>query len=230
MEKKHKLIALGTAVIVVLLSVFAVAMAIIPLINGPGVKTEALDASDAKAATTDINGTWEVIYGKAPNISSAGFTFYEVLPAEKRVTSGSTQSVTGTVEVKEQKIVSGKVAINMADIRTDNDKRDNNVRAKIFEVEKYPEATFETTGSTDVSSIPEDGTTTEITIPGKLTIHGKTNTISPSFTIVRDADTVKLSSTIPINRLDYDVNTPEFVAAKIDTNGEINVLLTLKKN
>lgn len=230
MDKKQKPIIIGTFIAVAVLAIVAVAIALIPLLTNPGVKTEQVDTSNAQPASTDIDGEWSVTYGKAPNISSAGFTFHEVLPGDKRITSGSTRSVSGNVSVKNSHLTSGTVTIDMADIHTDNQKRDTNVRSKIFETAKYPEASYEISQEVDLSAVPSDGISIELKIPGKLTIHGVTRDVTPDFTIIRDGNTVKVSTTIPINRLDFNVHTPEFVAAKIDENGEINVLLNLEKS
>lgn len=77
--------------------------------------------------------------------------------------------------------------------------------------------------------MPGDGTTATVTIPGTLTIKDVSRDISAEFTAVRSGDLISMSATIPINRLDYHVETPEFVAAVIEETGELNVLLTFQK-
>ncbi|QDZ42586.1 YceI family protein [Corynebacterium sp. sy039] len=229
MDKKRKIIIFSTVAAVILLSTFALVTVLYPLFNGPGIKTEELDASKAQPASTDVDGHWQIAYGSAPNISSVGFTFHEILPAEKRITSGSTQSIRGNVYVENKTLTSGRIEVNMDDISSDQEKRDINVRSKIFETDKYPTATFDVAEKVDLSTIGDHAEVAEIDVPGDLSIHGKTHRVVPTFKVVRSGKQIILSTTIPINRLDYDVQTPEFVAAKIDENGEINVRLTLEK-
>ena len=100
---------------------------------------------------------------------------------------------------------------------------------KLFNTDEFPTATFEVTESVDLSSIPDDGTVGQVVVPGELTVHGQTNDVTPTFDVLRDGDQVIIASDIEINRLDYGVETPEFVAAKIAEMGEINVRLALEK-
>ena len=228
-SSSRKLIIGGFLVAIVALSLFALATVLIPLLQNPGVRTGQLDASQAKPASTSVDGTWALVRGYAPNQSSVGYTFPEVLPSDRRITSGSTQGVGGSAEIIDGKVVSGEIEVDMTTIATDIEKRDINVRSKIFEVDTYPRARFELIGPVDVSHLPEDGTTANVTIPGTLTIKDVSREISAEFTAVRSGDLISMSATIPINRLDYNVETPEFVAAVIEETGELNVLLTFQK-
>lgn len=218
-----------TVSLIVVLLLIAVAGPIYTLVMGSGVKTEPLNADGAEAATTDINGTWHVVPGVIPNHSSAGFTFDEILPAERKTTSGSTIAVTGDLEVANDTLNSGLITVDMSNISTDQEKRDINVRAKLFHTDEFPTATFEVTEPVDLTAVPADGTVGEVVVPGELTIHGQSNDVAPTFAVLRDGDQVILSSDIEINRLDYNVETPEFIAAQVDEIGAINVRLTLEK-
>lgn len=222
-------IVVGMVIVIVLLTLVGIAVPLYTLIMGSGVKTEGLNADGAEPASTDMNGTWHVVPGAIPNHSSAGFTFDEILPGEEKTTSGSTVDVTGGIEIANNALDSGLITVDMTNISTDQEKRDINVRMKLFHTDEYPTATFEVTDSVDLSGIPDDGTIGQVVVPGELTVHGQTNDVAPTFEVLRDGDQVILSSDIEINRLDYNVETPEFVAAKIAETGEINVRLTLEK-
>ena len=222
-------IVVVTVIIIVLLALVAIAGPLYTLIMGSGVKTEGLNADGAEPATTDMNGSWSVVPGAIPNYSSAGFTFDEILPGEEKTTSGSTVSVTGDIEIANNTLDSGLITVDMTNISTDQEKRDINVRMKLFHTDEFPTATFAVTDSVDLSGIPDDGTVGQVVVPGELTVHGQTNEVAPTFDVLRDGEQVILSSDIEINRLDYNVETPEFVAAKVAEMGEINVRLTLEK-
>ena len=103
------------------------------------------------------------------------------------------------------------------------------MRRKILHTEKYPEAYFVLTQPADVSALPEDGTTGTVELTGDLTIRGVTNEVTQDFTVLRTGDHVIVHTDIPFNRLDYGVETPDFVAAKIAEEGEINIRLNLVK-
>ena len=68
-----------------------------------------------------------------------------------------------------------------------------------------------------------------VELTGELTIHGKTNDITQEFDVARSGDHLIVAGDIPINRLDYGVETPELVAAKIAEEGEVNVRINMTK-
>lgn len=209
-------------------------LAFVPLIsamlNGHGgVKTEGIDESNLRSATTDIDGTWTASGKPGPNQTSAGFTFFEILPAEKKVTSGSTRQVSGHVEVSGGTLTSGEVTVDMATLTTDSDVRDNNVRSKILTTDEYPQSTFVLTGPVDVSAVPDDGSVATVALSGDLTIRGVTKFVTQDFSVARSGDSVIVAGDIPVKRSDFDVETPELVAAKIADEGEVNIRLNLEK-
>lgn len=213
--------------------VLAVVVAMIPLfralMQGGGVKTEGIDASRVSAASTDVDGEWQVTNKPGSNFSSAGFTFDEVLPGERRSTSASTKDVSGFATVTEGTLTAGEIVVDMQHLSSDSDKRDESVRRRIFHTDEYPEATFTVTQPADIADMPDDGTVGSVELTGDLTIHGTTNQITQRFDVARSGDRIIVAGDIPINRLDYGVETPELVAAKINEEGEVNVRVNLTK-
>lgn len=227
--RNQKLIVIGGAVVIVLLALLALVPLFISIVSHPGIKTEGIDADGAKAATTEVDGQWVVSRKPGKNVTSAGFTFNELLPGDERTTSGSTQDIEGQMTIEGGSLTAGEVTVAMANIVTDKDVRDENVRRKILHTDEYPEATFTLTEPADVSQLPEDGTVGTVTLTGDLTIHGETNSITQEFNALRTGDTVIVHADVPIKRTDYGVETPEFVAAKIAEDGEVNIRLKLEK-
>lgn len=227
--RNQKLIVIGGAVVIVLLALLALVPLFISIVSHPGIKTEGIDADGAKAATTEVDGQWVVSRKPGKNVTSAGFTFNELLPGDERTTSGSTQDIEGQMTIEGGSLTAGEVTVGMANIVTDKDVRDENVRRKILHTDEYPEATFTLTEPADVSQLPEDGTVGTVTLTGDLTIHGETNSITQEFNALRTGDTVIVHADVPIKRTDYGVETPEFVAAKIAEDGEVNIRLKLEK-
>lgn len=223
-------------ILIVAVSVFivlALAVAAVPLalnfFGGRGVKTEGINEADVRPASTDIDGEWTVNPRPGPNSSSAGFTFNEVLPGERRTTSGSTRNVTGHVSIDAGMLMVGEIRVDMTTLTSDSDVRDSNVRKKLLHADQYPESTFTLTQPVSVSHVPDDGSSATVELNGDLTIHGETQTISHPFTVVRSGSRLVVAGDVPINRLDYGVESPEFVAASIADEGEINIRVNLTK-
>ncbi|MFD5868714.1 YceI family protein [Corynebacterium sp. NPDC060344] len=217
------------AVAVVALAIVIVGPVVYRVITSEGVRTGGVDTANIAPATTDRNGTWEVARSGAGSSTSVGYTFNELLPGSNRTTSGSTREVTGTFEIADDTLRSGRIVVDMATLTSDDMKRDNNVRDTIFTADQYPEAAFEVAGDTDLSMVPDDGSPVDVEVPGRLTIRGVTNDVTVPLKVMRNGEHVLMSGTLVFNRLDYNVRTPDFVAASVDENGELNLRIVLRK-
>ncbi len=217
---------LALAVVVILaLAALAIGPVVYTLAMGLGVKTEGINEQQVQPAATDVNGEWNITTRAGHNSTSVGFTFDEVLPGERTRTSGSTQDVSGSVTIENETLTAGEVIVGMGNIVTDRDNRDSNVRIKILHTDEFPVATFTVTEPADVSGLPENGSVGTVELTGDMTIHGETNSITQEFNVARDGNNLVVAADIPINRLDYGVESPEFVAATIAEEGEVNVRL-----
>ncbi|MCT1411214.1 YceI family protein [Corynebacterium sanguinis] len=225
-----KPVLIGAIIFILALAALAIVPVIYALLFGDhGVKTEGINAEGARPAATEVDGVWDVTDTLGPNQTSAGFTFFEILPAERKVTSGSTREVEGEVQIESGAVTAGQITVDMASVATDNDRRDVNVRRSILSTDDYPTATFSLTEPADVSQLPADGSVGTVTLTGDLTIRGETNRVTHEFEALRTGDNIVVAGDIPISREDFGVETPELVAAKIADEGEVNVRLNLTK-
>lgn len=227
--KRRKSIIVIFVVLIVILAMLSVIPLLYRLVTGPGVKTEPLNDSGAKAASTPLDGQWHVVEGKNPNITSVGFTFSEILPGDERVTSGSTGYVTGEAEISDSTLNSAMIEVDMNELSTDRDVRDVNMKDKLFETSKFPTATFALTEPVDVSQLPEDGTAGLIDVTGELTIKDHTELVDAQFQALRDGEMLIVSGEVEINREDFGVHSPDLIAAKIAENGTVDIRLSFSK-
>ncbi len=204
------------------------------LFHDRGLQTADL-GSGGEPATVEMDGTWNVEKGFGSNHTQAGYTFDEVLPGQRKTTSGRAdnsngESVTGQVQVKGETLKEGKIQVKVADISSDNQKRDNNVRNHILQTDMYPTATFDLTKPVDLSKVPADGTPGSVNIEGDLELHGKRQHIEAPMKVLRTGDKVITQSNLPIKLSDFDVKSPRFVASKISEEGTIDLMLVLGKS
>ena len=225
----RKLVISIFVILILASTALALGPLVFSLVMGRGVKTEPINLDRIKAASTELDGEWHVVKGSPYNFTSAGFTIDEILPADKRTTSGSTKEVTGQATISGSVVQEAAITVDMTSLTTDKKVRDQNMKTKLFEVTKFPESTFKLTEPADLSSVPEDASPATIPLTGDLTIHGETQKVTADFQVVRDGDTIILGGDIPINRLDFGVETPEMIAAKISEVGDVNVRVTLQK-
>lgn len=89
--------------------------------------------------------------------------------------------------------------IDATSIWADNERLTGHLKsADFFEVETYPEATFE---STDISANPDGG----YTVTGNLTLHGVTKSISFPASIEVADDAIKANAEFAIKRFDFGI-------------------------
>lgn len=227
--KKRRILIIAVSIFIVVAVVVAMVPLLMNLFMGNGVKTEGIESEQVSAASTEIDGEWQVTNRPGSNSTSAGFTFDEVLPGERRTTSASTQGVTGFATIVDGTLTAGEIVVDMQHLTSDSDVRDESVRQRIFHTAEYPAATFTVTEPADVSAVPDDGSVGSVELTGGLTIHGTTQPVTQRFDVARSGDRLIVAGDIPINRLDYGVETPELVAAKIAEDGEVNVRVNLTK-
>lgn len=216
------------AVAMVTAAIVIVGPVLYRLATSDGTHTEDFTVSGLPPASAGVDGDWDIVAGKGRNTTAVGYTFGELLPSDARTTSGSSQAVTGSVRVRDGELVEGEVVVDMTEMRSDIERRDINVRMTIFSTDEYPRARFEVAEPVDVSGVPDDATPMTVDVPGRLTIRGVTRDVVAPMEVIRTGDHILITSDLPINRLEYNVRTPDFAAALIDEDGELNIRLVLE--
>lgn len=114
---------------------------------------------------------------------------------------GGFKTITGHFTLKDGALVGNdhKVVIDMNSIWSDDEKLTGHLKNEdFFEVETYPEATFEATSLTKSSE-------TGYQVSGNFTLHGVTKNITFPATTEAEGDVVRINSTFNINRKDFGI-------------------------
>lgn len=212
-------------VAVVALAVGLVAPPVYKLLTSHGLQTASIAEGTGEPASVDVDGHWTVVAGVGANRSQAGYTFDEVLPGQSKTTSGRGEGVTGDLVVDDGTLTEGHISVDVESIGSDIEKRDINVRRHILQTDLYPTATFEVTEPTDLTALPDDGTTGTVTLTGDLTLHGKTRQVTADLTALRTGDNVIVEGKLPVVRADFGLQSPQFVASQIADDGTVDLLL-----
>ncbi len=92
-----------------------------------------------------------------------------------------------------------KVVIDMKSTFADDEKLTGHLKSPdFFDVEKFPQSTF------DVTAITK-GSDSAYTVSGNFTLHGKSKNISFPATVSQTGDTVNIGAKFNINRKDFDI-------------------------
>ncbi|MBP7282936.1 MAG: YceI family protein [Leptospiraceae bacterium] len=125
--------------------------------------------------------------------------------------------------IKDRKLGTGIVEVDVASIDTGNSLRDNHLRDEdFFDVQKFPKAEFEILNLTESGEI--------VTGKGRLTLKGIAKEYQFQAVLTRTSESEKYSGTIKINRKDYGMVYQSMMNPIDDiANLEFTVILPLKK-
>ncbi|MGV0835982.1 YceI family protein [Mycolicibacterium thermoresistibile] len=167
-------------------------------------------ASTSTATDTRLSaGTWNI----DPVHSTIGFTVRHLMVSKVR---GTFDQFSGAIEVAEDGTASARAEIAVDSVNTRNEQRDAHIRsAEFFDVEKYPTATFVSTG------LRRDGE--DYLLDGGLTIKGITKpvTLSMQFNGVNpgmgQGEVAGFEASVVLNRREFGID----IDMPLETGGAV---------
>ncbi len=197
------------AAVIVVVAAFAIAYFALFNTDSPSKLTLQTKGSTAAAPTGDLAGTWTVADG-----SVAGYRVREKLaqlPAPSDAV-GRTGAVTGQVTIADQggayRAGSANFAVDVSQLRSDQDKRDNKIRSIGLETEKYPQATFAAVGPIAIPDDAVKGTAIRVQADGDLTLHGMTKRVTIPLDVQRDGAQLKVVGNYQFGWADFGMTAP----------------------
>jgi len=182
---------------------------------------QTVQVQESDAPLTEVtDGTWTVGAG-----SSAGYRVDEVLNGADVTVAGTTDQVSGSVVVSGGDLQSAQVDVDMASVATDSQRRDSYFRDSVVEVGQFPTATFAVDQAVDLPELT--GTPVTVPVAGSLTVHGVTQPVTVDLSVVRTADGVQASGSIPVTFADYDVTAPDLGFVAVEDTGSVEFFLSL---
>jgi polyisoprenoid-binding protein YceI len=186
----------------------------------PAPGTTEAPAPDSAALT----GTWVVGDG-----STAGYRVDEVLFGQDNTATGRTSDVSGTMTIAGSTVTDGTFSVQLANVESGDDRRDNQFRGRIMDVAQFPTADFELTEPIDLPSIPAAGEKITVAATGALTLRGTTNAVTVELEAQRIADGIEVLGTVPITFADYGIPNPSRPGITTKDNGEMEFLLEFSR-
>jgi polyisoprenoid-binding protein YceI len=189
-------------------------------------------SSGEPATTTGVAGTWNVTTG-----TQAGYRVRERLanlPAESDAI-GRTEDVTGSITVEANgdgaRLTGGTLTVDTTTITSDESRRDNRLRSEGLQTDQFPTATFTLTQPVDVPGAALQGTATDITLIGDLTLHGVTKSVEIPAQAQLVGDTVQVAGSVTFPLSDFQISPPNvggFILS-IAEEGTLEFLVTFSK-
>ena len=196
------------------------------------IRSDAASHPSIKATTTNgsgsLDGTWHV----TANDAKGSFVQYRVHEqfasglVDNEATGKSTD-VTGSMTVNGTTVSGIEVTANLAALKSDRDFRDNALKNRGLETDKFPTAKFVADGPVTLPSTPTKGQTVTVQVPGKLTLHGVTKSVTAPIEARWDGTTVQVVvKALPIRLGDYSITPPAGgPIAEVDDHGDLELQL-----
>jgi polyisoprenoid-binding protein YceI len=217
MSRTGKLVIVGVVVLVLALGggylLFAVRTSDSPppAALDPAPTTASGDATGTSradgAATAD--GTWRV---SDDGRSFVGYRVTEQLAflGSPNEAVGRSNAVTGTMEVAGDTVEQVRIEADLTQLTSDEGRRDNAIRQRGLESERYPTATLELAEPIRLASTPVQGQDIRGQGTGRLTVHGVTREVDLDLTGRWSGSTIQVVGQLPVKMTDYEIEPPRF--------------------
>ncbi|TFV43587.1 YceI family protein [Blastococcus sp. TF02A-35] len=184
----------------------------------PAPRVQAQPEDAVLSAGTD--GVWTVADG-----STAGYRVDEVLNGADVTVAGTTDRVTGTVEVADGRLAGAQVTVDVASIATDSGRRDAYFRDNVMDVAAHPTATFAVREPADLPELSGEPVT--VPVAGELTLAGETRPVQVELSVVRTAGGVDVSGSVPVTFADFGIEPPDLGFVSVEDQGSVEFLVHL---
>jgi len=195
----------------------------------------AASTSASPAATTRLAGTWSVASG-----AIAGYRVNEKFAGQtsSHEAVAQTSSVTGTLTVggSAGALQAGGISV-VADLGSlhsvdtvlgYNVSNRDRIVSQSLSVQQFPQATFKA----DSFAIPaglESGQAVTVSVPGQLTIHGVTRSVTATIQAQLSGTTVQVVGTIATNMTDFGISPPQVGITVVQPQVTIEFKLNLTR-
>jgi polyisoprenoid-binding protein YceI len=184
-------------------------------------------ASSAAPDGDDISGAWAVDAGVGSFSDFSGsFVGYRV--REELATIGATEAVgrtpdvTGTLAIDGTTVTAGEITADLTTLQSDEPNRDRQLSRQALETGQFPSASFVLSGPVDLGSVPAEGETVDVMLPGDLTLHGVTRAVEVPAQARLQGGVITVVGSLPIAFADYDIDKPRsMIVLTVEDNGTL---------
>jgi polyisoprenoid-binding protein YceI len=176
-----------------------------------------------------LDGTWTVDQSLG---SFVGYRVGEELVGIGAATAvGRTPAVTGTIVIADNTVTSARVEADMTQLKSDDSRRDGQLRRQAIETDTYPTSTFELTQPIALPDGLADGTAFAVTLVGNLTLHGVTREVSIPAEAQLAGENLVVVGSLEIVFADYEIEKPRGAAVvSIEDTGIMELQLFLSRS
>jgi polyisoprenoid-binding protein YceI len=188
-------------------------------------------ASSTPLASGGLDGTWNVDTSiGSPSDWSDSFVGYRVQETLGSIGAntavGRTPRVSGSLTLRGSTVTEATVTADLTGLRSDDDRRDSQLRRQGIQTGQFPTAEFTLTKPIELGSVPTEGTEVTATANGTLSLHGVTRDVAVPLTATLSGGTIVLQGSLPIDFADYAIEKPtSFAVLSIEDHGTMELQL-----
>lgn len=199
------------------------------------------EAPEPTAAPTDVPAEPTTaparVYRIVPEWSRASYRVRETFLEDQTVgvAEGSTDAVAGEILVDRanpERSRFGQIVVDISQLESDEERRDNAIRRQWLESARYPRATFENARLTGLPERVVEGREFSFRMVGDMTIRETTREQEWEVTATLDGDTLRGVATTDIEMTRYGVEPPNvagFVAVENDVELTLEFVATARE-
>lgn len=193
--------------------------------------TDTTEGSGEAVGPATLDGEWTVVPGTDDNPTVAGYRVREVFAAGARevTANGRTSDVTGTLTVADGAVTEGTFTVDLTTLSSDESRRDNAIRTRGLETDRFPEGTFTLTEPIELPELV-DGETFTATATGALTLHGVTNPVTIELEGRTTGATFAVQGSAPVAFADYEIDPPNVGGfVEVEDTGSFEFLVNFEQ-
>ncbi|WP_275078440.1 YceI family protein [Parafrankia soli] len=141
-----------------------------------------------------------------------------------------TSDVSGSMTIADTDVTEAQFEVQMVSVASDEDRRDNQFRGRIMDVETYPTSQFTLTEPIDLGSVPPGEETRTYKATGTLTMHGTPHPVTMDLQARRSGDQIQVVGQIPVTFADYNIPNPSIPGISTEDNGIMEVSLRFARD
>jgi polyisoprenoid-binding protein YceI len=141
---------------------------------------------------------------------------------------GRSRAVDGTLVIAGGAVTAAQVTVDMTQLRTDVESRDERMREDGLQTQAYPTATFRLTRPVPLGDV-SGGRVVGLRLPGDLTLHGVTRPVVLPVQARWDGAAIQVAGSMELRRPDFGLEVPSLVGFRIEEQGVVELELTLTR-
>ena len=159
--------------------------------------------------TATPDGTWQV---RDDGSSYVGYRVKEQLAflSSPNEAVGRSSAVSGTMKVAGDTVEAVRIEADLTRLTSDESRRDNAIRQRGLESERFPTAALELAEPIKLAKAPVRGQEVRGQGKGRLTVHGVTRQVDLDLKGRWNGSTIQVVGQLPVKMSDYQIEAPRF--------------------